>query len=91
MRSITSFSYIPTGKHFKERCTSVKAWQLPKNKGALAPDHVWTNEDMDPVKKEDQTWTLWTWLVCLFLILVMSEGLLRREMMGIGFILGGLR
>lgn len=40
----------------------MKAWELPKQKSALAPDHVWTNEDMDPVKFEDQTWTLWTWM-----------------------------
>ncbi|CAD6448259.1 cc93cd0c-e188-46c6-8af0-6f289de46d4f [Sclerotinia trifoliorum] len=62
MRSLTSIPYIPTGKQIKERCTSVKAWQLPKQKSALAPEHVWTNKDMDPVKREDQTWTLWTWM-----------------------------
>lgn len=40
----------------------MKAWELPKQKSALAPEHVWTNEDMDPVKIENQTWTLWTWI-----------------------------
>lgn len=54
--------YIPTKEQFKARTTSVRAWQLPKQKSALAPDHVWTNEDMDPVKIENQTWTLWTWM-----------------------------
>jgi len=29
---------------------------------ALAPAHIWTNEDMDPVKPENQTWTMWTWM-----------------------------
>ncbi|TVY73399.1 putative permease [Lachnellula suecica] len=62
MKPITSMRYIPTGQQLKERCTSVSAWQLPKQKSALAPDHVWTNEDMDPVKLENQTWTLWTWM-----------------------------
>jgi len=46
----------------RARTTTVKAWKLPKQKSALAPEHVWTNSDMDPVKIEDQTWTLWTWM-----------------------------
>jgi nucleobase:cation symporter-1, NCS1 family len=54
--------YVPNKKQVRERLTSVKAWELPKQKSALAPPHVWTNEDMDPVKIEDQTWTLWTWM-----------------------------
>lgn len=62
MKNLTSMQYIPTGQQLKERCTSVKAWQLPKQKSALAPPEVWTNEDMDPVKVENQTWTLWTWM-----------------------------
>ncbi|TVY39558.1 putative permease [Lachnellula cervina] len=62
MKPITSMSYVPTKQQLKERCTSIKAWQLPKQKSALAPDHVWTNEDMDPVKPENQTWTMWTWM-----------------------------
>jgi NCS1 family nucleobase:cation symporter-1 len=62
MKDITSMRYIPTKEQFKARTTSVKAWRLPKQKSALAPEHVWTNEDMDPVKIENQTWTLWTWM-----------------------------
>ncbi|TVY18575.1 putative permease [Lachnellula arida] len=62
MKPITSLSYVPTKQQLKERCTTIKAWQLPKQKSALAPDHVWTNEDMDPVKPENQTWTMWTWM-----------------------------
>jgi len=54
--------YVPSGQTIKERLTTVKAWELPKQKSALAPEHVWTNEDMDPVKPENQTWTLWTWM-----------------------------
>ncbi|KAJ0144676.1 putative permease, partial [Colletotrichum tanaceti] len=43
------------------RCTSIKAWELPRHSSsALAPEGVWTNEDMDPVKPEDQTWSIWT-------------------------------
>lgn len=62
MKGITTMRYIPTKEQFKARTTSMKAWRLPKQKSALAPDHVWTNEDMDPVKIENQTWTLWTWM-----------------------------
>ncbi|KAK1970778.1 NCS1 nucleoside transporter [Colletotrichum sublineola] len=43
------------------RCTSIKAWELPRHSGsALAPEGVWTNEDMDPVKPAHQTWSIWT-------------------------------
>lgn len=62
MKNITEMRYIPTKQQFVDRCTSAKAWELPKQKSALAPDHIWTNEDMDPVKRENQTWTLWTWM-----------------------------
>ena len=54
--------YVPNKMQVHDRLTSVKAWELPKQKSALAPDHIWTNEDMDPVKLENQTWTLWTWM-----------------------------
>lgn len=54
--------YIPNKQQVIDRCTTVSAWRLPKQKSALAPEHVWTNEDMDPVKIENQTWTLWTWM-----------------------------
>jgi cytosine/uracil/thiamine/allantoin permease len=54
--------YVPSKKQVRERLTSAEAWQLPKQKSALAPAHVWTNEDMDPAKIENQTWTLWTWI-----------------------------
>jgi nucleobase:cation symporter-1, NCS1 family len=62
MKKLTEMYYIPTKQQLKERCTTVKAWELPKQKSALAPPHIWTNEDMDPVKIENQTWTLWTWM-----------------------------
>jgi NCS1 family nucleobase:cation symporter-1 len=54
--------YVPSKQQVIDRCTTVRAWELPKQKSALAPEHVWTNEDMDPVKIENQTWTLWTWM-----------------------------
>ncbi|KAE9367041.1 NCS1 nucleoside transporter family [Stipitochalara longipes BDJ] len=54
--------YVPSKQQVRERLTTVKAWELPKQKSALAPPEVWTNEDMDPVKIENQTWTLWTWM-----------------------------
>ena len=51
--------YLPSKETVKARCTTAKAWQLPKQDSALAPPDVWTNADMDPVKPEHQTWTLW--------------------------------
>ncbi|KAF1989082.1 uridine permease-like protein Fui1 [Aulographum hederae CBS 113979] len=54
--------HLPSRETVKARCTTFKAWELPKQESALAPDHIWTNKDMDPVPAEDQTWTLWTWM-----------------------------
>ncbi|KAI1324650.1 permease for cytosine/purines, uracil, thiamine, allantoin-domain-containing protein [Xylariaceae sp. FL0255] len=45
-----------TANNIKHRFTSLHAWQLPKQTGALAPPHVWTNRDMDPTPLKDQTW-----------------------------------
>ncbi|KAF3065817.1 hypothetical protein GL218_09391 [Daldinia childiae] len=44
----------------KRRFTSLHSWELPKQTGALAPSHIWTNRDMDPTPIEDQTWNVWT-------------------------------
>ena len=54
--------YAPSLQTIKARCTSAKAWELPKHESTMAPDDVWTNKDMDPVLPEDQTWTMWTWM-----------------------------
>ena len=48
--------FIPSKETVRQRCTSIKAWELPKQDSALAPDYVYTNKDMDPVPPEDQTW-----------------------------------
>lgn len=55
-------SHIYSKETIKARCTSLKAWELPKQESALAPPDVWTNADMDPVPPQFQTWTLWTWM-----------------------------
>ncbi len=44
----------------KQRFTSIRAWELPKQSSAIAPDYVWTNKDMDVTPPEDQTWTIWS-------------------------------
>ena len=62
MKALTSHRYIPTTAQLKARTTTLSSWRLPKQKSTLAPDDVWTNEDMDPVKIENQTWTIWTWM-----------------------------
>lgn len=56
-----SEKYLPSGQKLKDRAMG-RGWKLPKQKSALAPDHVWTNSDMDPTPLRDQTWTLWTWM-----------------------------
>lgn len=87
MRPLTSFSYVPTKQQLKDRCTTVKAWQLPKQKSALAPDHVWTNADMDPVPLENQTWTLWTWMAYWA-----TDTIVRHfQRLGVGGVIGSLR
>ncbi|KAK8133147.1 permease [Apiospora kogelbergensis] len=50
----------PSATHLKRRCTSLSAWEIPKQNGTIAPEHVWTNRDMDPTPLEDQTWSIWT-------------------------------
>lgn len=53
---------LPSRQQIKDRFTKLSAWELPKQTSAIAPKHVWTNKDMDPVPYEDQTWTIWTWM-----------------------------
>ena len=36
----------PSATKLKRRCTSLSAWEIPKQNGAIAPEHVWTNRDM---------------------------------------------
>ncbi|KAH8655243.1 uridine permease-like protein Fui1 [Xylariales sp. PMI_506] len=50
----------PSAAEVKKRFTSIHAWEIPKQSGALAPDYVWTNRDMDPTDVKEQTWTIWT-------------------------------
>ncbi|KAJ5993242.1 NCS1 allantoate transporter [Penicillium sp. IBT 35674x] len=37
-----------------------KRWALPKQDSSIAPPHVWSNADQDPVPPEKWTWTGWT-------------------------------
>ncbi|KAF2157868.1 uridine permease-like protein Fui1 [Myriangium duriaei CBS 260.36] len=60
-RSFPSF-HMPSGRTVKERCTSLSAWELPRETSSIAPDYVWTNKDMDPVPPKNQTWSVWTWM-----------------------------
>ncbi|KAK6440311.1 hypothetical protein LTR95_003458 [Oleoguttula sp. CCFEE 5521] len=53
---------LPNAQTLKARTTTLKAWELPKQPSALAPDHIRTNVDMDPTPPEQQTWSLWTWM-----------------------------
>ncbi|KAF2724151.1 uridine permease-like protein Fui1 [Polychaeton citri CBS 116435] len=53
---------VPSGQMLKQRCTSLRAWEVPKEESSIAPPYVRTNKDMDPTPPEDQTWTIWTWM-----------------------------
>ena len=33
-------------QRIRRRFTSLHAWELPKQTGALAPEYAWTNKDM---------------------------------------------
>ncbi|KAI0975204.1 uridine permease-like protein Fui1 [Xylaria arbuscula] len=50
----------PSASEIKRRCTSLHSWEIPKQTGALAPAHVWTNKDMDPTPLEHQNWSTWS-------------------------------
>ncbi|KAH8160366.1 hypothetical protein CIB48_g7878 [Xylaria polymorpha] len=50
----------PSASDIKRRCISLHSWEIPKQTGALAPAHVWTNKDMDPTPPEHQNWGSWT-------------------------------
>ncbi|KAI0599106.1 NCS1 nucleoside transporter [Biscogniauxia sp. FL1348] len=51
---------IPSTTDVRRRLVSLHSWELPRQAGALAPAHVWTNRDMDPTPIEDQTWSVWS-------------------------------
>ncbi|KAI5923833.1 uracil permease [Camillea tinctor] len=64
---------IPTLKVFKKRAREVRgkiqtrltdprSWKLPKQPSSIAPAHVWTNTDQDPVPPARQTWTPWAFI-----------------------------
>lgn len=38
------------------RVVEPSSWRLPKQSSSIAPPHVWTNADMDPVPPERRTW-----------------------------------
>ncbi|KAH0263139.1 uridine permease-like protein Fui1, partial [Aureobasidium melanogenum] len=53
---------LPSKETVRKRFTTLEAWALPKQESTIAPEHVWTNKDMDPVPISDQTWGMWTWI-----------------------------
>jgi nucleobase:cation symporter-1, NCS1 family len=53
---------LPPKQAIRARYCSLSAWELPKELSGLAPEYVSSNKDMDPVKPEDQTWSVWMWM-----------------------------
>jgi NCS1 family nucleobase:cation symporter-1 len=41
--STPSLPTLPSKEGIVARCTSLKAWELPKQLSSIAPDHVWSN------------------------------------------------
>ncbi|KAK3316654.1 uracil permease [Apodospora peruviana] len=46
----------------RSKLTDPSSWRLPKQPSSIAPPHVWTNADQDPVPVEKQTWTSWVFI-----------------------------
>ncbi|KAI0850077.1 uracil permease [Daldinia vernicosa] len=61
-----SFTFRQRGHAIKEktqaRLTDWHSWKLPKQTSSIAPAHIWTNADQDPVPEEKQTWTKWAFI-----------------------------
>ncbi|KAK6954991.1 hypothetical protein Daesc_002621 [Daldinia eschscholtzii] len=61
-----SFTFRQRSHAIKEktqaRLTDWRSWELPKQTSSIAPSHVWTNADQDPVPEEKQTWTKWAFI-----------------------------
>lgn len=55
--------------HARDR-TRLSGWVLPKQTSSVAPPHVWSNADMDPVPPERRTWTAWVFVIYWFSDLV---------------------
>ncbi|KAI5864137.1 uracil permease [Durotheca rogersii] len=46
----------------RDRLTDGRSWILPKQTSSIAPPHVWTNADQDPVPEDKRTWTGWAFV-----------------------------
>ncbi|KAI1480535.1 uracil permease [Daldinia eschscholtzii] len=61
-----SFTFRQRSHAIKEktqaRLTDWRSWELPKQTSSIAPSHIWTNADQDPVPEEKQTWTKWAFI-----------------------------
>lgn len=54
---------------FKEKA-GLGSWRLPKEETAFAPEGIWSNIDMEPVPRQDWTWTSATFAAYWFSDLV---------------------
>lgn len=52
------------------KASRLHSWALPKQSSSVAPPHVWSNIDQDPVPRERRTWTGWTFVLYWFSDLV---------------------
>jgi nucleobase:cation symporter-1, NCS1 family len=56
------------------RLTEPDSWTLPKQESSIAPANVWTNADQDPVPREKQTWTKWSFIAYWYSDLITISG-----------------
>ncbi|OTB01569.1 hypothetical protein M426DRAFT_265792 [Hypoxylon sp. CI-4A] len=61
-----SFTFRQRSRAIKEkaqaRLTDRHSWKLPKQASSIAPSHVWTNADQDPVPEDKRTWSKWAFI-----------------------------
>ncbi|KAK4561465.1 hypothetical protein LTR86_004783 [Recurvomyces mirabilis] len=58
----------------RTRVRDPSSWALPKQSSSVAPEHVWSNIDQDPVPIEKRTWTGWSFTWYWFSDLVTIAG-----------------
>lgn len=58
----------------RTRIVHPSSWALPKQSSSIAPEHVWSNADQDPVSPEKRTWDGFSFVMYWFSDLVSISG-----------------
>lgn len=65
-----NLTFVQSAKQKIQSHTKLSGWVLPKQTSSVAPPHVWSNADQDPVPPERRTWTGLTFILYWFSDLV---------------------